>query len=95
MRMKYPAYIRLLNLMIALRELSPFAELTADEEQLLGDLIVRWDQGVDIRVSDIMNGGSRGSGSAIYRRLITLRDKRMIVLRTDSEDKRVKFIEPT
>ncbi len=95
MRMKSPSYVRLLNLMIALRELSPFAELTADEEQLLDKLIVKWDQSGDIRVSDMMNGSSRASGSAIYRRLVGLRDKGMIVLRTDADDKRVRLIEPT
>jgi DNA-binding MarR family transcriptional regulator len=34
------------------------------------------------------------SPSTTYRRLISLRDKGMITMRTDETDKRVKFVEP-
>ena len=37
-----PLHIRLLNLLGAIRDLSPFDVMTAEEEELLRDLIVRW-----------------------------------------------------
>ena len=95
MRTEAPIFVRLLHLLGAIRELAPFSEMSADEEQLLGDLIIRWHRTEAIRVSDMMRDETRTSGSTIYRRLIALRDKGIILLRTDSADRRVKFVEPT
>jgi hypothetical protein len=49
-----PAYIRLLNLLSAIRELSPLKDLTADEEQLLGQLAIRWHKTDQLTVGEMM-----------------------------------------
>lgn len=91
-----PTIVRLLNLLGAIRELSSFNELTADEEQLLGDLLVRWQRGDILTVSDVMlDLGDRSSSSTVYRRLVGLQGKGMVAFRVDGRDKRVKFVEPT
>jgi len=88
------AYVRLLNMMQAIRNLSPFSQLTADEERMLGELVVLWHTMPQITVSDVMTRDLSPSASTTYRRLIALRDKGLITLRVDDADKRVKFVEP-
>lgn len=95
MTASHPLHVRLLNLLSAIRDLSPFDVLTADEEQLLGNLIVRWHEQDRIAVSQIMRELGSVSQTTAYRRLISLRDKGFVHLRTDDADRRVKFIEPT
>lgn len=90
-----PPHIRLLNLLGAIRGLSPFDVMTAEEEQLLRSLIVRWHGAQDISVSEIMANVTGVSATTAYRRLIGLKDKGLVHLRVDPADKRVKFVDPT
>lgn len=90
-----PLHIRLLNLLSAIRDMSPFNVMSADEEELLRDLIVRWHAGDPPAVSDIMRELAGVSQTTAYRRLMALRDKGLVDLRVDQRDKRVKFVEPT
>lgn len=90
-----PNHIRLLNLLGAIRDLSPFDLMTADEEELLRDLVVRWNSSGQITVSEIMKSLVGVSETTAYRRLISLRDKGLVSLRADHVDKRVKFVEST
>lgn len=87
--------VRILNLMSAIRDLSPFAELNADEEMLLDDLIIRWHDNVTLTVSDVINDRRYPSPTTAYRRLIALKDKGIIALDVALDDKRVKHIRPT
>lgn len=66
------ASVRLLNMLSALRELTPFNSLTADEEVLLDELIVHWHRTDNLTISDVMVGTRRVSSSTNYRRLIAL-----------------------
>ena len=72
-----PAHLRLLNLLVAVRDLSPFAVMTAEEDQLLRSLLIRWNEARNIPVSEIMNSMTGASAATAYRRLIGLRDKGM------------------
>ena len=90
-----PPHIRLLNLLGAIRDLAPFDLMTAEEDQLLRNLLVRWHDAKDITVSDIMKSMADVSHATAYRRLMALRDKGMVRLRLDDTDKRVKLVEPT
>lgn len=90
-----PTYVRLFNLLSAIREASPFSEMNAEEERLLGELILRWHRADPITVSAVMSDATHASSSAIYRRLISLRDKGLVNLRVDESDRRVRFVEPT
>jgi DNA-binding MarR family transcriptional regulator len=90
-----PLHVRLLNLLSAIRDLSPFDVMTADEEELLRTLIVRWHSQDNIAVSDIMRDLAGVSETTAYRRLIALRDKGMVEMRVDAKDRRTKFVDPT
>lgn len=92
---KDPLHIRLLNLLVAIRDLSPFHLMTAEEEQLLRTLLIRWHEEKYISVSGITNSMADVSGATVYRRIIALRDKGLISLRVNQADRRVKFVEPT
>jgi len=90
-----PIYVRLFHLLRAVREASAFSTLSADEEQLLGELIAQWHDIGPITVKEVTQGGARTSQSTVYRRLVGLRNKGLIHFRSDINDKRVKFVEPT
>jgi DNA-binding MarR family transcriptional regulator len=90
-----PSYIRLLNLIGAIRELSAFQDLSADDEQLLGALTIRWHHQTTVTVGELMGEEDGTSPSTRYRRLISLRDKGFIDMPTDKIDKRVRLIVPT
>ena len=90
-----PTYVRLFNMLRAIREMSPFCELTADEERLLDELLVRWHGSKRITVSDIMRDIAHVPQTTTYRRLIALRDKGLVDLQVDEDDRRVKFVLPT
>ena len=90
-----PSFVRLLDMLNAIRQLSPFDTLNADEGLLLDALIVKWHERDNIMVSEVMSDARFGSQPTAYRRIISLRDKGLVCLRTDSKDKRVKFVEPT
>ena len=90
-----PAFVRLLDMLDAIRHLAPYDTLNADEGLLLDALVVKWHERDDIMVSEVMSDTRFGSQPTAYRRIIALRDKGLVCLRTDSKDKRVKFVEPT
>lgn len=90
-----PLHIRLLNLLGAIRDLSPFDAMTAEEEQLLRALLIRWHETRDISISEMMVSMSEVSATTAYRRIISLRDKGLIKLGAHKMDKRVKLIRPT
>jgi hypothetical protein len=79
----------------AIRQMSPFDTLNGEEGLLLDALIVHWHERDNIMVSEVMGDPRFGSQPTAYRRIIALRNKGLVCLRTDSKDKRVKFVEPT
>lgn len=90
-----PSFVRLLNMLNAIRQMSPFDTLTGEECLLLDALIVEWHGRDAIKVSEVMSDTRFGSQPTAYRRIIALRDKGLVYLRTDSKDKRIKFVEPS
>lgn len=82
-------------MLIAIRQISPFDALNADEGLLFDALIVQWHERDDIMVSELMSDARFGSQTTVYRRIVALRDKGLVRLRPDGKDKRVKFVEPT
>lgn len=90
-----PSLVHLLNLMSAIRDLSPFVEMNADEEMLLDDLIIRWHNNVTLTVSDVINDTRYPSPTTAYRRLMALKNKGIIALDVALDDKRIKHVRPT
>lgn len=95
MNAKPPPHIRLLNLLSALRELSQFHALTAEEDELLRSLLVRWHDTANITMTDVLSRVSGVSPTTAYRRLLGLRSKGFVQLRACTGDKRVKYVDPT
>lgn len=69
--------------------------MTAEEDQLLQSLLIRWNEARNIPVGEIINSITGTSAATAYRRLVGLRDKGMVQLRVDKADRRVKFVDPT
>lgn len=90
-----PISVRLFNLLSALRDLSPFDTMRAEEEELLRCLLVRWHEGRELSMGDAMEAVSGVSTATAYRKVMKLRDKGFVKLRIDEADRRVKFVEPT
>ena len=90
-----PLHVRFINLLSAIRGLAPYDSMTAEEEELLRNLIVRWYSSDKITVGEIMHSLAGVSQTTAYRRLISLRDKGLIELRVDIKGRRVNFVLPT
>jgi DNA-binding MarR family transcriptional regulator len=90
-----PLYVRLFNLLKAIRELPPFNALTGEEELLLEDLIVQWHEHGVLKMSDLMSNAHYGPRSTVYRRLIALRDKGVILVENAPDDKRERYVKPS
>ncbi|HUW76471.1 MAG TPA: hypothetical protein VMV70_07285 [Gallionella sp.] len=88
-------YIKFINLAQAIRELPTFPSLDATEQQLLDAFVVLWNQNKSVRVVEAMQMFPDISASTVHRRIVTLRRKGMISLKTDEENQRVKYISPT
>jgi hypothetical protein len=90
-----PPYVRLFNLLKAIRELPPFNALTGEEELLLDDLIVQWHELGVLKMSDLMGNAHYGPRSTVYRRLVALRNKGLILVENDPDDKRERYVRPS
>lgn len=90
-----PSYVRLLNLLAAVRKITPFTHLEADEEQLLNALALIWHEPRNVTVADVMREATDVSRSTIYRRLLGLKRKGLVEFKDDRADRRLKFVLPT
>lgn len=90
-----PSYVRLLNMLGAIRDMAPFNRLKPEENLLLDALVVRWHLRDHITVSELMLCGQFGSQTTTYRRVIGLRDKGLVSFKVDKSDRRVKYVQPT
>lgn len=88
-------YLRFLNLVSAIRGLPAFPSLDAVEERVLNGLAAVWACGAKVTVLEAMRLTPDASPSTVHRRLKQLQEKGLIALRTDENDSRVRFIEPT
>lgn len=84
--------IKLVNFLVALRQLPPLADLSGDEERLLFQLQSIWESRGELSVSDVYALGSGKSASTAYRYLISLKEKGMIDIKVDLSDKRRRNI---
>lgn len=81
-----------INLLTALRRLPPLSELTGDEERLLFELKVRFlDQG-SFSVSEVYNLAQGKSAATAYRQLVALKDKGLIEIDQEEDDKRKRKV---
>ena len=88
-------YLKFLHLVEAIRELPTFPVLDALEDRLLGLFAAAWHDGRKLTVMEAMGISPEISPTTVHRRLKTLRKKGLIVLVNDTDDTRIKYIEPT
>ena len=89
------SYLKLLNLLEAVKGLPSFPALDSVEERLLNTFAVLWQTGAPVTVLQAMEMLDSTSPATVHRRLKTLRKKGFIALEMDETDNRVKFIMPT
>jgi DNA-binding MarR family transcriptional regulator len=90
--MESSSAIKLINFMVSLRRLPPLSELTGEEERLLFELYEIWERSGEISVSDVYGLGRGKSASTAYRTFISLKDKGMIDVSVDDNDKRKREV---
>jgi len=78
--------------MVSLRRLPPLSELTGEEERLLFELYEIWERSGEMSVSDVYGLGRGKSASTAYRTFISLKDKGMIDVSVDDNDKRKRDV---
>lgn len=93
--MKSNAYLRFLHLSQAIQDLPGLPALDATEERILNMCADAWHQGGRVTVTGLAKIVPDVSERTSYRRIKDLHSKDMIALKSDPDDKRVKYIEPT
>jgi len=88
-------YIQHLIQVQAVSRLPRFPQLDAVENRMLGILASSWHEAKPITVLEAMVMLPEISTSTAHRRLTALRQKRMIDLVLDEEDRRIKYLIPT
>lgn len=78
--------------MVSLRRLPPLSELTGEEERLLFELYEIWERNGEISVSDVYGLGRGKSASTAYRTFVSLKEKGMVDVSVDDNDKRKRDV---
>ena len=84
--------LKLLNLLVSLRQLPPLSELTGDEERLLFQLKALFDKQGSLSVLDVYDLAGGKSGTTAYRHLMSLKEKGLVVVEVDVADKRRRHV---
>lgn len=87
-----PAYVKLLNLLQAIREIPAFPKLDTVEEKLLGLAADAANGRQPLTVVDAMESVPGASPSTVHRRLKALLKKDMIEFGADAHDFRIKYV---
>lgn len=90
--MKNITTIKLINFLVSLRRLPPLSELSGEEERLLFELYEIYEAKGDLSVSDVYDLGGGKSASTAYRNLMSLKDKGLVDVVVDEEDKRKRHV---
>lgn len=92
MAMRNITTIKLINFLVSLRRLPPLSELSGEEERLLFELFEIYERKGNLSVSDVYELGGNKSASTAYRNLVHLRDKGLVEVAVDEDDKRKRRV---
>lgn len=81
-----------INLLTAMRRLPPLSELSGDEERLLFELKVRFLEQGAFSVSEIYDLAQGKSAATAYRHLVSLKDKGLLEINQEKDDKRKRKV---
>lgn len=84
--------LKIINLLVSLRQVPPLSELTGDEERLLFQLKALFDRQGSLSVLDVYDLGGGKSGTTAYRQLMGLKEKGLVVVEVDAADKRRRHV---
>lgn len=86
------AYLRFLQLVATVDELSGLDGFDANEKVLFDSLCLRWSQGKAMTVREAISQASLGSPATLHKRLKRLIAKQLIVAAHEGQDKRTKYL---
>ena len=89
------AYLRFLQLVAAVDEMSGLDDFDANEKALFDSLCLRWSQGQAMTVREAISQTSLGSAATLHKRLKRLIAKELIVATHEGQDKRTKYLAPS
>ena len=87
------AYLRFINMLSAIRSILP--SLDTSEERLLNMVMLAWQQNNTVTVTQAMANTPDLSPATVHRKIQTLVSKERRIIRSDAEDARYKYLEPT
>jgi DNA-binding MarR family transcriptional regulator len=89
------AYLRFLQLVAAVDEMSGLDDFDANEKALFDSLCLRWSQGQAMTVREAISQTGLGSPATLHKRLKRLIAKQLIVAAHEGKDKRTKYLFPS
>lgn len=84
--------IKLINFLVALRRLPPLSNLSGEEERLLFELYLLAEKQGELSVSDVYELGGGKSSSTAYRNFVNLKEKGLVEVTVDADDKRKRHV---
>lgn len=84
--------LKLINFLVSLRRLPPLSDLSGEEERLLFILRELWGKQGCLSVSDVYDLHPSKSASTAYRLLMGLKEKGLVNITIDSDDKRKRHV---
>jgi DNA-binding MarR family transcriptional regulator len=89
------AYLRFLQLVAAVDQMSGLDDFDANEKALFDSLCLRWSQGKAMTVREAISQTNLGSPATLHKRLKRLIAKQLIVAAHEGQDKRAKYLVPS
>lgn len=89
------AYLRFLQLVAAVDEMSGLDDFDANEKALFDSLCLRWSQGKVMTVREAISQTSLGSPATLHKRLQRLIAKELIAATHEGQDRRAKYLVPS
>lgn len=84
--------LRFINFLVSLRRLPPLSELSGDEERMLFELRLLWEQKGSLSVADVYDPVSAQSATTSYRQLMALKKKGLVDVRVTDDDRRKRVV---
>ena len=83
---------KFINFLVSLRRLPPLSELSGDEERMLFELRLLWEQQGSLSVADVYDLVSAQSATTSYRQLMALKNQGLVDVRVTDEDRRKRAV---
>ena len=89
------AYFCFLQLARAVDASPEAAVMDANEQALLEDVVLRWNEGRPMTVREAISLSAQGSPATLHKRVTRLRHKALLTTTSEAGDRRTKYLVPT